>query len=151
MCVFVAFSYPACNAHEPRCLLGPVRLYRNFPHYLKNSKIFEKKIMSFNYFIFYFLAIKMFSCCQLNFWSYEVNFAATRETAVLPATAHTGATDAMELCVITMSVCLSAQKKNIRLPKEGFFMKVDILGVFEVPSNKFNFHHHLTRTNCTLY
>ena len=39
-------SYPACNAHSPYCHLWPSRLCNNFPHYLKNSKFFEKEKVS---------------------------------------------------------------------------------------------------------
>ena len=44
-----SLSYPACNAHARRCCLEHVRLYRNFPNYLKNSTIFVNKIMPFTY------------------------------------------------------------------------------------------------------
>jgi len=75
-------------------------------HYLKKNKIFGK-----NYVRLFSLSkggegsIQMFSYYYLNFWSYEVSFVATRETVVLPATAHPSVTDTMELCTIT--VCLS--------------------------------------------
>ena len=39
-----SLSYPACNAHEPYCYLLPSPLYNNFPHYLINGTIFEKRI-----------------------------------------------------------------------------------------------------------
>jgi len=36
-----SLSYPACNAHAPHCYLWPVRLFRIFPHCLKNGTILE--------------------------------------------------------------------------------------------------------------
>jgi len=40
--VYVAFSYPACNAHAPYCHLWPALLYNIFPHYLINGTIKKK-------------------------------------------------------------------------------------------------------------
>jgi hypothetical protein len=37
-----SLKYPTCNAHAPCCHLWPAPLYNIFPHYLINSKIFEK-------------------------------------------------------------------------------------------------------------
>jgi hypothetical protein len=36
-------TYPACNAHAPYCHLLPAHLHNDFPHYLINGTIFEKK------------------------------------------------------------------------------------------------------------
>ena len=44
-CVYVAFSYPACNAHAPYCHLWPIQLYSTFPPYLINSMNLEIKVM----------------------------------------------------------------------------------------------------------
>jgi len=44
MCV-CSLRYPVCNAHAPYCNLWPVRLYKMFPNYLINGKIFEKKFL----------------------------------------------------------------------------------------------------------
>ena len=43
MCV-CSLSYPACNAHAPYCHLWPVRLYKNFPHYLIKARFSKKRI-----------------------------------------------------------------------------------------------------------
>jgi len=45
-----SLRYPACSEHAPYCHLWPVRLYNNFPHYIINGTIFEKKkILNRNY------------------------------------------------------------------------------------------------------
>jgi hypothetical protein len=44
VCVY-SHSYPACNAHAPYCHLWPTPLNNIFPHYLKKSMIFEKKVI----------------------------------------------------------------------------------------------------------
>jgi hypothetical protein len=38
-----SLCYPACNTHAPGYHLWPAPLYNNFPHYLINGTIFEKK------------------------------------------------------------------------------------------------------------
>jgi hypothetical protein len=40
-----SFCYPACNAHEPKCHLWPVRICNIFVHYLINGTIFENKVI----------------------------------------------------------------------------------------------------------
>jgi len=41
-----SLSYPACNAHVQNCNLWPAQLYDIFPHYLINSMIFGKSLLS---------------------------------------------------------------------------------------------------------
>ena len=48
MCV-CRLRYPACNAHAPYCRLWPARLYINFPLYLYNGKIYERKLLKIKY------------------------------------------------------------------------------------------------------
>jgi hypothetical protein len=38
-------NYPARNSHALYGYLCPTRLYSNFPHYLINGSIFEKKVI----------------------------------------------------------------------------------------------------------
>jgi len=46
MNVCCCLRHPACNAHAPYCHLWPVRIYNVYPHYLINSTILEKKLLS---------------------------------------------------------------------------------------------------------
>ena len=43
---FCGLMQPASNAHAPYFLLWPVTLYHIFPHYLRNGKIFGKKLLN---------------------------------------------------------------------------------------------------------
>jgi hypothetical protein len=46
--VFVAYIYPAYNAHAPYCHLWPAPLCNIFPHYLINGVILEKSYRTQN-------------------------------------------------------------------------------------------------------
>jgi len=44
-----SFSYKACNVRAIYWLVWPVRMWRNFPHYLLNGTIFERKLPNTKY------------------------------------------------------------------------------------------------------
>jgi len=92
----------ACEA----LLSGACPALQKFSKLPQKQHDFRQQNYAFHIFSFgFFLAYQMFSYYYLNFCSYDVSVATIRETVVLPTTARTSVTDAMEHCVIT--ICLS--------------------------------------------
>jgi hypothetical protein len=73
--------YPACNAHVPHYHLWPVQVYNIFPHYLINSKIFEKKLLNIKY-------VSIFSTAFVRNISHSKQNGGRYDTNVFKQTAH---------------------------------------------------------------
>jgi hypothetical protein len=54
-------SLSSINAHALYCYLRPLRLYHNFPHYLTNGRIIEKKYCIYFFLFLYNFCLKHFS------------------------------------------------------------------------------------------